>query len=159
MTLAFDIDRFLTSSRELFNAHFRSPDPWADPNAAWDLLAVYEPVRKALFRALVTEPHQLEPIEYGHPHPQIAVSAKEGRETVILLNRDVGKSHGYWDHPVDRLSPSAALRFVSFFDWADIERADYRYVMVEVTAWPDAPELVGRFGLIETHAVSYVRVG
>lgn len=153
MSLTLAIDRFMTISRELFNAHFRLTDPWADPSEAWDLRDQYEPVRNALFRALVTEPHSLRPIKYGQPHPQIAVVGRHAGETPILLNRDVDKSSGYWDHPVEHVSASAELRFVSFFDWAEIERTDYRYVMVVVTSWPGQPEMLGRFGLIETYHV------
>lgn len=158
MTLARDIDRFLISSRELFNAQFRVSDPWADPHAAWDVRDRYEPVRNALFAALVTRPHGLKLVDYGQHHPEIAVIARHGGDLAIQLNREVGKSSGYWDHPVVCAPSSASMHFVSFFDWSEIERADYRFVMVKVATWPGAPDLIGRFGLLDANDASYERV-
>jgi len=156
MSIAHDMDRFLTCSRELFNTYFRQPDPWSDPHRAWHLRDRFEPVRSALFRGLVTEPHGLQPLDYGQLHPQISVVARHTGELPVLLNRESGATAGYWDDPVNRLTAEAQLRFVSFFDWAEIERADYRFVMVKVVAWPGV-DLAGRFGLVETHAVTFER--
>lgn len=148
------MDRFAVASRELFNNYFRLHQPWSDPNAAWDSRDLYEPVRQALFTALVITPNGLSPAAYGDPQPDLLVAPRSA-ETPIMLNRE--RSSGYWDHPVTTIDPSATLRFVRFFDWADIERMDHAHVMVEVAAWPGTPELEGKLGLIEAHHVRFIQ--
>ncbi len=96
------MDRFLTCSRELFNTYFRQPDPWSDPHRAWHLRDRFEPVRSALFRGLVAEPHGLQPLDYGQLHPQISVVARQAGELPVLLNRESGATAGEWDAPVNR---------------------------------------------------------
>jgi hypothetical protein len=157
MSVDQNMQRFLIASRSLFNQFFFQIEPFGDPNRAWDMNELFQPVERALFEALVAKPLDVGAEPYGELQTRLAVLPSGDFELPIMLNRD--RSSGYWDHPIDRSSPIVQLRFISYFDWSNIGRRDNRYARVRVIDWPGNPELVGKDGLVETCNVRYEIVG
>ena len=55
-----------------------------------------------------------------------------------------------WGNPIIHLSSkSYQLKFISFFDWYQLDPRDFRLLEVSIERMDDRPELVGRHALIE----------
>ncbi len=73
----------------------------------------------------------------------------------IMINRHPEQAHGYWDHPLDRVSEAEVdMRFVSLFDFDELAFRDFKYFLVRI-ANSSHPEVIGRAALIECE---YARV-
>ena len=73
-----------------------------------------------------------------------------------MINKPRPYGSGYWDDPVNRISPNdAKLCFQDFFDWSEKRFADYHYFRVRIVEFPTQPHLVNREALVE---VLYARV-
>lgn len=65
-----------------------------------------------------------------------------------MINREI--SSGYWDHPVQEVEPSDIdMRFIHYFDWANIGHRDFEFIMVLIIASSAHPELNGRQALVK----------
>jgi len=86
--------------------------------------------------------------------PRYRVELNAVKAAPMLINREYGKSSGYWDHRVAALaSGEAELAFVEFFDFPSDAHRDYRYIMVEVLASEKYPDIIGHFALVDTELV------
>ncbi|TRD13894.1 hypothetical protein FEV53_19190 [Palleronia caenipelagi] len=146
------LDRFRLASRELYNNHFMFPSP--QELGAWDWRENFDFAENALFKAMVIYPSPLSPAEYGPKNSQILVSPNTDT-TPAFINREYGKSHGYWDCPITEIDRTATLYFACFFDF-DIERQmDNQYALTWIEQWPKNEGLIGRYALIEHQYLSY----
>lgn len=155
MLLDACMDEFICASRGLFNTYFREASPWEDPHRAWDRRDLYKLVEAPLFRTLVTVRCELPEVPYGSPQVSIGVCGRHDNELPAMINR--GIDSGYWDFPLELLPLGVRLHFLSFFDWANIERMDHGYVRAIIDTSNDIPELLGKHCLIKTHDVRFER--
>jgi hypothetical protein len=146
------IAAFREAARHLWNTFFF-------PNADWDDRDRYSEVCVHLFDALVVAPAGVAGIRlpqiYTHHPPAISslhVVPKSGVR--IMINRSTPPV-GYWDDPVDVVLPSDGARFtfVTFFDFAELDRRDFKYLEVQIEEFVKHPHLVGRRALIEFDSV------
>ncbi|MGH8445678.1 MAG: hypothetical protein ACREVL_10450 [Solimonas sp.] len=149
------MNSFRVASISLFNVHFRIPDPYN--NDGWALEERFSEVQKLLFQKMVIEPAGLREGEYGHPQNEIAVeerylSQAQGALS-IMLNREL--TSGYWDHPVSTVPAACRLVFVSYFDWDQLGFRDHHYVRVQISDWPEHPEMKGKHGLVDADKIIF----
>ncbi len=152
MRLDPQLHRFRLASRDLFNQYY-FPGP---PNSIdiWDALELFAPVEEVLFQTLVIQKSPLSPTSYGAPNSEILVVVRSD-STPIMVNRERGKDHGYWDFPIERVDRKIVMNFVCFFDFDKTRHQDHQYVHVEIADWASDPEVVGRRALIENQYVSF----
>ena len=151
MTLDELVSRFRVAGRELFNHWFRVPDPY--DRDGWLLEERFSEIEALLFQKLVTEPGGLPDTRYGEPNAQIRLRLVSDRAP-IMVNRDVDS--GYWDHPIDLVTPDAELIFLRFFDWDQLAFRNNQYARVIVRSWPSHPEVSGKHALIDSQYVKFV---
>jgi len=151
MELDARLNQFRIASRELFNLFFRLDKPYEN-DGAWVLEERYREVEKLLFEKLVLEPSALSG-QYGALNPRIRVVLKHGEFAPIMLNREVNS--GYWDYPLREVTKEAALGFISYFDWDQLDYRDHRYVRVQVLEWPSQSAVVGKQAFIEAQYVKF----
>jgi len=147
------INKFRIASRELFNNHFL--EQFLE-NEDWEFYELFTCIEEELFHALVTSRIGVPQINYGcYIQPEIEVIPTEGSTCgiPIMLNRVIDS--GYWDHEIKRAEIGCIFSFLSFFDWDQKAYKDNRYVKAVVKCWPEHPELIGKYALIETTYVSY----
>jgi hypothetical protein len=83
-----------------------------------------------------------EPLRWLRLMPRVAAGVP------IMINRDPFSTSGYWDHPVDRVTPDDVdLRFIDWFDFDELSFRDFTNFQVRIVA-SRLPELVGRTALI-----------
>lgn len=146
------LHRFRSASRDLFNQHFLPP-PSRD-FADWDAFELFGQVEEVLFQTLVIQSAGLTAAPYGILNSEILVCVQTDN-TPIMINREQGKDHGYWDFPITSVGRSATMKFVRFFDFDDRRGFDHQYVHVEITNWPTEQAAVGRRALVENQYVSF----
>jgi hypothetical protein len=145
------MSRFRYASRELFNHHFRVPDPYN--NDGWLLEGRFSQVEAVLFEQLVAAPAALPSVTWGTHQPAIHVGLRHGDFAPIMVNRETDS--GYWDFPIKEVTRDAQLSFVRFFDWDLLAVRDNQYVRVVIDAWPQHPEGAGKHALIEAQYVVF----
>ena len=154
MTLTDAVRRFQRASRELRNTYF-DPTDWDID--AWDVLEQFRILERSLFAGLMALQCHFEVAEYGTLQRGVAVVPFRGAaEVPAMFNRNVGVSHGYWDHSVNTLSSEVQFRFVKFFDFDETAYADNQYVMGVVVESSSAPGLVDRYALVEAKYVEFI---
>ena len=146
------IAAFREAARHLWNLFFY-------PNADWDDRDRFSEICVHLFDALVVAPTGLTDIRFphlyvGHPPAVLSLHVIPRSGLRIMINRS-SPPVGYWDDPVDIVLPSdgAHFNFVTFFDWAELERRDFKYLEVEIREFTKHPHLVGRRALVEFDSV------
>jgi hypothetical protein len=146
------IAEFREAARHLWNVFFY-------PNADWDDRDRFSEICVHLFDALVVAPTGLTDIRFphlyvGHPPAVSSLHVIPRSGVRIMINRS-SPPVGYWDDPVDIVLPSDGERFnfVTFFDWAELERRDFKYLEVEIREFAKHPPLVGRRALVEFDSV------
>jgi hypothetical protein len=161
MSIEHRICQFRLASRELFNQYFSVAIPKnANSDIAeeqsedgWILHERFAEVEELLFQKLVSEPSSIKIERYRSvPQSQILVTLRFDKSP-IKLNRE--QKSGYWDFPLKEISREATLLFVSYFDWDTLRCFDNRFVQVQIKDWSSHPETNGKYGLIESHLVSY----
>jgi hypothetical protein len=152
MTLDERMNQFRLVSRDLFNHYFRIPHPY-DGGAGWTPEERFSEVQRLLFRSLVIDSAKLVGREYGDVQECIIVASRTGSDIPLLLNREINS--GYWDHPITAAPSSAALLFIGFFDWDQLDIRDNQYVRVKVENWPGHHDLAGKHALIESRHVRF----
>jgi hypothetical protein len=67
-----------------------------------------------------------------------------------MINRSIPPV-GYWDDPATSVMPSdgAVFDFVTFFDFDELDRRDFKYLEVAIRGFAKHPHLVGRRALVE----------
>ena len=84
------------------------------------------------------------------PFLLVIPSSQEGVPTMI--NRSGPPATGYWDDPIDRLTPAEVnLQFIGYFDWNPYGFKDLQYFRVRIASSLPHPHLVGRDALLETN--------
>jgi len=69
---------------------------------------------------------------------------------IMIQNPRPDKPRGYWDHPVNRISPGEAeMHFLGYFDWNRLDYVDFRYYIVKIAKFDARSELIGREALID----------
>ncbi len=156
MKASSHINKFLISSRQLFNGFFLLENPCDNADEAWDLRDLFNPVQAALFYALVLAPLDISGPSYGMAPQSIRVRSNTGGRLPAMINREL--ESGYWDFPIKECGDDVDLRFIRFFDWSEIERRDNRYVMVKIVSSSKNREIIDKLALIESHYCSYETV-
>jgi hypothetical protein len=139
---------FREAARHLWNTFFY-------PDADWDDRDRFSEVCVLLFDALVIAPTgrsgiRLPQMYEHHAPPMDSVQVVPRSGITIMINRATPPV-GYWDDPVTQILPSDGARFafVAFFDFAELDRRDFKYLEVVITALARHPHLVGRRALVE----------
>ncbi len=138
-------------ARSLWNFGF-----WPLPELRnWDSRDQFDQVKALLFKAFVEAR-----VAEGHlcnltnvpEHKYVVVPSVPGPVPVMIHRPREGDHNWYWDDPVDRLRPSdAELHFMDYFDWDDMNYAEFRYYRVCIVDFPLQPHLAGRQALLEHH--------
>ena len=148
------LNRFRLASRDLFNQHYLAA-PSSDFGEALRAWKCFEPVEEALVSdacgsARKSIADKIRSSKFGNRRGHA-----QSDSPPIMINREHGKDHGYWDLPVSRVEKTALMKFVKFFDF-DLRRpCDHQYVHVEISDWPSEQRTVGRRALIENQYVSF----
>jgi hypothetical protein len=149
------IRTFREAARHLWNSAFRT-------GADWDARDRFSTVCAELFDAVVLAPAgtrgvRLPPMNEPEPAPLTALRVVPDSDSgiPIQINRSSPPS-GYWDDPVDRVSPAdVVLQFVRFHDFDELGLRDFEYLEVRIDKFLGQPHLVGRRALV---ACRYVTV-
>ncbi|MCU7812573.1 MAG: hypothetical protein KZQ77_15300 [Candidatus Thiodiazotropha sp. (ex Notomyrtea botanica)] len=153
MDITEDINLFREAARHLWNFSIRS-------NANWDSADAFGEICKELFTELVLSRNDLTisviPMDDNANYLSEYRIYKEGDGKLpLMVNREIPPS-GYWDHPVDWISPEHDndIRPICFFDFDLLGWRDLEYLRVKVLKCQSNPEIEGREALIECKHVS-----
>lgn len=138
-------------ARGLWNTHFKAKFE-RDQGQDWFYDDAFKTIQRQLFKSIVVYPAMGDvPDDFvlGRPCRYLQVMLSAGWPTTVMINRDQGATHGYWDHPVTTLSSQAQLCFINLFDWNSYGVLDMAMVMAEIVSYPENPALVGHRVLVE----------
>jgi hypothetical protein len=144
------MDHYRIVARSIWNTGF-----WAQSDLrTWDARDQFEQIKKLLLKALVVA--RLEEGHYCDLYSlednvkyHIVPNVSHGVPIMIEQPRKDDRNH-YWDDPVKHVKPSdAELHFIDYFDWDQMNYADYQYYRVRIAAFPAQPHLAGREALLE----------
>lgn len=146
---------FREAARHLWNSTFH-------PHADWDDRDRFSRVCVELFDAIVGVPCRIGGARLPamcEPGPEemraLRVIPAAASGVPIMINRDASGS-GYWDDPVRQVCPSEVrMEFVNFFDFGELGRRDFKFVLVHLRDFPAHPHLVGRRALLEFEHVTF----
>jgi hypothetical protein len=143
-------DHYRVSVRSIWNTAF-----WPDPELRdWDSVDQFRSVEKILFDALVlTKLDKVIPPEdvFRKPISFLSVTASSPSVPIMIQCPRPEKPIGYWDDPIDRLTPGVEMHFLSFFDWNELDYRDLQYYRVSIARFDEHPHLIGREALISRH--------
>lgn len=151
------LDHYRESARSLWNHGF-----WEDVDLQnWDAVEQFDELQRNLFTELVLGKLGREwPRDdiFRLPIPFLKVVPSIQSAPIMIQNPRPDRPSGYWDHPLNRLSPGdAQLQFLKYFDWNRLDYVDFRYYQVKIESFGANAELPGREALIERqHAVVYL---
>jgi hypothetical protein len=137
------MDHYRVVARSLWNTGF-----WAVPELRnWDARDSFEKIKQSLFDALITSSLR----NNGSSSEIITiVPVDPGPVPIMIQNPRGADQRGYWDDPVDKITPADAdLRFLDFFDWNEMADADFQYYRVRIEAFGREPRLAGREALLD----------
>jgi len=142
-------DHYRVSARAIWNTAF-----WPDTDFRnWDSIEQFDEIQKILFSELVlgklAKEWPLQDIfENAIPFFQVVPSIETA--PIMIQNPRPDKPRGYWDHPINRISPGEAeMHFIGYFDWNRMDYADLRYYRVMIARFDAHLDLVGREALID----------
>lgn len=146
-------DHYRTSVRSIWNAAF-----WPDPDFRnWDSLDGWFEIARILFDELVLRKlNKRFPVEdlFRRPIPFFSVAPAASTVPILIARPTPEVPKGLWDDPVNRVaSGDAALHFLAFFDWNQLDYRDLQYYHVSIAAFDKHPHLIGREALIERQYV------
>jgi hypothetical protein len=151
-------DHYRLSARTIWNIAF-----WPDADFRnWDSIDQFDKIQKILFSKLVLGKVAMEwPLQHifenAIPFFHVVPSIKTA--PIMIQNPRPDKPRGYWDHPINRVSPGEAeLHFLGYFDWNRMDYADLRYYHVVIARFDAHPDLVGREALIERQPASVFKI-
>ena len=68
----------------------------------------------------------------------------------VMINREKGKSSGYWDHEIAEFDlGSATVAFKSYFDWNQLDRVDFRFYQGVILKSDKYPDIAGHELLVD----------
>jgi len=152
MDLHSQMMSYRLASRELRNKYF-APTSWNYPE--WDVIELYENVKRELFRNLILYPFALAEPEEGEENNDIEVSIT-GTFAPIMINREI--NCGYWDYPCKEVKNTVKMCFIDFFDWDQVGVIDNQYVLVKIKEYKENPDVEGKQALIESQYVKFKKV-
>jgi hypothetical protein len=132
------------------------------PNVDWNARDGFCDACLSLFKEIVLVPSGLDPecsqADYASPafvYESIVLKPKgPSLAFPILINREKGVDSGYWDHPIDVFSnKDGLLKFSKFFDWNDLAKRDFQYVMTKIES--SNQDIDGRFALVEPQYIDF----
>ena len=148
MEITEDINQFREAARHIWNSSIRT-------NANWDSADAFSKICKTLFAELVLSRNDLNvsviPIDSNSEYlSEYRIYMEGNGKLPLMVNRDVPAS-GYWDHPVNWISPEQEndIRPICFFDFDLLGWRDLKYFRVKVLKCQSNPEIEDREGLIE----------
>jgi hypothetical protein len=143
--------------KDLWNKHFL---PWLDEDYASHTIMQFRALESKLYECLVIDRLRLSlPVVASiKDYPSlIQVVPKSKNGCAIRVQRHL--ESGYWDDPFKNLETNECdLRFISFFDWSELESIGCEYCLVRVVMIPGQPQLAGREALIATADVNFAQV-
>jgi hypothetical protein len=159
LDITTSVANFREAARHLWNCHYL---PFL-PEDPWDARDSFDEVIAHLFASIVLEPcdiigTRLAPSCTGQPDVVKGLLVRPWPEqgALILINREAGRSSGYWDHPKKTIAAEEAeLHFARFYDWEEIGYRDFRYVEVLIVSAPADPSICGHWALLD---FEYARV-
>lgn len=122
----------------------------------WDKLDDFNELSVMRFRHLICAPLAIgyEQYEWFSVPAPIFKLRGQGTRLPIMINRNAGVAHGYWNHPINAVSPSdLELTFFSYFDWNPQGIVDHRYIMCFISGAEESKSVIGHFALVESHYV------
>jgi hypothetical protein len=151
------LDHYRVSARGIWNTAF-----WPDADFRnWDSVDRFDEIQRILFSELVLAKLGKEwPIDdvFRTPIPFLQVVPSH-TIPIMIQNPRPDRPIGYWDHPLNRISPGEAeMNFLGYFDWNRLDYVDFRYYHVKIARFDAKSELVGREALIDRlrHASVYL---
>ncbi|MCK5267814.1 MAG: hypothetical protein KAR07_06590 [Spirochaetes bacterium] len=139
------------ATREIRNKYF-SPKNWDYPE--WDVIELYNDVKKELFRSLVLNPLSLKESSEGKENENIEVVVASPFAP-IMINREI--KSGYWDHPCKEVKENVKMNFIDFFDWDQLGTIDNQYVLVKIKEYKENPDIEGRQALIQSQYIKFTK--
>lgn len=147
-------DHYRISARAIWNTAF-----WPDAEFRnWDSVDQFDEIQRILFCELVLaklgrEWPTLDVFRISVPFLRVVPSIDPA--PIMIQNPRPDKPTGYWDHPLNRISPGEAeMHFLRYFDWNRLDYADFRYYLVKIARFDTKPELAGRQALIDRQHAS-----
>ena len=133
---------FRETARGLWNCALR-------PGADWDRVDVFRSIHQLLFDEMVLRGLGISRYQKGKDEPYRFLHAIPIADPIpIEIHR--ASQGGYWDDPINRLSPKGlSLAIIEFFDFDELGYRDFVYYRVRVEACRDHPNLVGREALLQ----------
>jgi len=150
-------DHYRVSARSIWNTAF-----WPDVDFRnWDSIDQFKEIQRILFSELVLAKVGRDwPVQdiFRVSIPFFRVVPHFEAAPIMIQNPRPGAPSGYWDHPVNRVSPGEVeMHFLRYFDWDDLDYVDFRYYLVKIARFDSQAELVSREALIErAHARVYI---
>ena len=125
-------DHYRISARTIWNIAF-----WPDPDFRnWDSVEQFDEIQRIRFRELVLGKVAREwPLQdiFENAIPFFQVVPSIDAAPIMIQNPRPDKPRGYWDHPINRVSPAEIeLHFIGYFDWNRLDYADLRYYRVVI---------------------------
>lgn len=141
------MNRYRIVARSIWNTGF-----WPVENLrTWDARDQFEQIKKLLLKAIV-----LAPLDGGHCCDLYSLADRilrvvpSGPVPIMIHRPREADRNWYWDDPVDKITAAdGELHFLDYFDWDDMNYADFQYCRVRIAAFPAHPELIGREALLE----------
>jgi hypothetical protein len=121
----------------------------------------FRSLERILFDALVlAKLNKVIPVEdiFRKPIPFFSVAAAFPSIPIKIQCPRPEAPSGYWDDPIDRVTPAVELRFLEFFDWNQLDYRDLQYYRVSISRFDEQPHLVGREAPIERQYVKALLV-
>lgn len=152
------INSYRGCARSVWNIYFRE---LFDASGNWALVDSFNAIKDELFQSLVLFPalgERATEYSFGLPSQliKLALRGDENSDTSVMINRTKGETHGYWDHPIEKLDPTTQLLFVNFFDWDVYGFIDMNLIMAEIASCPKNPEIEGHRLLVNLMYVDFI---
>ena len=125
----------------------------------WESYNVFLQIKDLLFRSVVLDQIEDDTDQDSDWSASLRVILRS-QQAPVLINREPNKSHGNWDHIVDRIKrDDVTLVFVDYFDWNVLDYVDFQYYRVLVKSSIEHPEIAGHQALIDVHYARVMWVG
>lgn len=146
------VDAAATCLRDIWNRYFYAGNDEMSscPHEIQDL---FEEIEVRLFGAVVL--FKLDRLisitQYRvRPFPFLVVVPAQVQRPKLLVNRPSEDGNWYFDAFSDVVGPGeVTLNFIHWFDWNQYGKREFQYYLVNITAFPNHPEFVGRGALVE----------
>jgi hypothetical protein len=144
-------DHYRVSARAIWNTAF-----WPDPDFRnWDSVDEFDEIQRILFNELVLGKLGKDwPVSeiFRIPIPFFQVVPNSKVIPIMIQNPRPNNPSGYWDHPVNCISPGEAeMHFLGYFDWNRLDYVDFQYYRIQIAKFGGRSELVAREALIARH--------